>query len=309
MNEKDFCVPYNGDIELVKEALKYKNNIYEFYGTDGKFISGRETLNTVTDFEKTIILLRKNNIKFNYLFNSLNIVYYNDNLKEIKQHLKYLKQLKVDSITCTSPFIAEIAKTFKFQIISSTNQFIDTETKVNYLIELGYDRILVAEDIQRHINKLKYLNSLSSIPFEVMVNNLCLLDCPFRLTHQCSLQYEFKNDELDTYISRNCTSYKNVLNLLKSSYIRPVDVDVYRKLGIKYFKIAGRTSTTQNILKFIDIYVNKKPMNLRELDSRFYTDLNSEKLNEFYQFFWDEKCEGRCSICGHCNKWADILQS
>ncbi|MDR0676454.1 MAG: hypothetical protein LBF97_05395, partial [Elusimicrobiota bacterium] len=89
-NEKCFCIPLAGGLNYVKKIVnKFKNKIYEFYGTNGEIISAVNSKNiNIDEFYKIIDFLNYNNIKFNFTMNNMNGYVYSENDK-------YKKILKI----------------------------------------------------------------------------------------------------------------------------------------------------------------------------------------------------------------------
>ncbi len=72
---RKFAVPYNGDSDLIARILdsEYVTKVYELYGSDNLYKSGRSDDVKSKAFENDVKTLVSNGIKFNYLLNALSI--------------------------------------------------------------------------------------------------------------------------------------------------------------------------------------------------------------------------------------------
>ena len=185
---RTFCVPFNGDIELVKYLTE--NNpqpIYEFYGTDDLFPSGRwKNPGETAEISAVMDVLKGSGIRFNYLLNSIVFDDYVIHREELKRHLGELRSEGVSSVTCTSPFLIDLIKSFGFEVNTSLMKNIRSATAVAYYEKLGYDRILLCEDELRNTRLIKDMVASTSLSIEAIIDNVCLMECPFRQTHLSS---------------------------------------------------------------------------------------------------------------------------
>ncbi len=322
---RTFCVPFNGDIELVKYLTE--NNpqpIYEFYGTDDLFPSGRwKNPGETAEISAVMDVLKGSGIRFNYLLNSIVFDDYVIHREELKRHLGELRSEGVSSVTCTSPFLIDLIKSFGFEVNTSLMQNIRSATAVAYYEKLGYDRILLCEDELRNTRLIKDMVASTSLSIEAIIDNVCLMECPFRQTHLSSegIRHPDFSDAMRQYMSAYCRQCKqfwhyNPANFLKTSWVRPNDLEKLWESGVRLFKMGGRgIETTAIIQKFSiyskgefdgDIFAYLKPhMNSEEFLG--ISPINNNDLDEYFRFFMDGKCTKLCHSCGHCDKWAKKL--
>ena len=125
----------------------------------------------------------------------------------------------------------------------------------------------------------------------------------------------FENIEKKEYCVNYCLPLieKHPENILKSTWIRPEDIDKYEKIGVRNFKIQGRTLEPEILLNLIRAYLKRKTPNdnlfyIFPDFTRKYPELNKkfknskiDKLN-FIEYFFKEKinCSTDCLICNHC---------
>lgn len=321
-----FCLPFNGDLEVTKSLIQNIGDcIYEFYGSDDLFRSGRLHSSYTGHFEESVQYILSHGKRFNYLLNSVIMDDYIIRKNELIKHLDYLKELGVQSVTTSSPYFISLLKERGFEISTSLMQFIDTEESVRYAQKLGYHRIILHEDSLKNIPKIEYLRSITSLPIEIIVNNGCLLNCPFRMTH-CNCDGLSHPDfsvemyqQLSSY-AKQCKSFwgKNIEYFLKSSWVRPEELEKYRNLGINYFKFTGRTRPSEDNLKIFSIYAagehsgyvfdylkpNHDPVHKYNVKN-----IHNKDLDAFFDFFFKNShgCNMKCSICKHCENWANKI--
>lgn len=323
--KKVFCVPFNGDIDLVKYLVE--NNpkpIYEFYGTDDLFPSGRwKNPGESAEISSVMDILKGTGIKFNYLLNSVVFDDYIIQREKLKRHLAKLRDAGVSSVTCTTPFIIDMVKSLGFEVNTSLMQNIRSATAVAYYEKLGYDRILLCEDDLRNTRLIRDMASSTELPIEAIIDNVCLMECPFRQTHLSSegIRHPDFPDSMRQYMSAYCRQCKQFwhydpANFLKTSWVRPNDLEKLLNCGVKLFKMGGRGIETSAIIQKLsiyscgeydgDIFAYLKPhMNSREFLG--ISSINNNDVEEYFKFFMDGKCTKLCHSCGHCDKWAKKL--
>jgi collagenase-like PrtC family protease len=317
MNKK-FCLPYNGIFQSEEIVDNYQDKIYEFYGDDsvfnsairsyGKFLTEKERFENL---QSTVKYLFDRNIFFNYTLNSFDIREYVGNKeKNFIDNLKRIKDIGVDSVTITHPYLAHLVKNVGLKVVNSILLHVNSETKANYLIKFGFDRIILDNNYNKRIKEIKYLKTIlpSNISLEMLSNNGCKKDCP----------NEF-SDYLGGYIEniqKFCTAFckeetnPDISEFLKRNFIRNVDISKYENIGVNLFKIPGRMKSNgflnngfrywlSDEYKSPDIYYLKKYFNIIK---------NESELDDYFDFlFSDAGCSGHCSECGFCDRYAKKL--
>lgn len=137
---------------------------------------------------------------------------------------------------------------------------------------------------------------------------------------------------------------QNLDEYIKSPWVRPEDLKYYEKIGIENFKITERDFPTSELVRRVKAYVDrsydgnlidliqghgvvesnnlkleKREVNtrdeiyneikrirglgrLRECERHIYID--NKKLDNFFEFFSNGKCTGKCTNCGYCKNIA-----
>ena len=323
--KKNFCLPFNGDVSFtLRYASAHRDQIYEYYGSDGYFITGRNGGKvTKNDFIDMILNLQELGIGFNYLLNALNIEEYIRNEDEIMGHLRELKQLGLEYITIAHPSFVKKLHDIGFKTATSLVQNLYALQEIEWAEAIGYDRIICSDDLNREYWTLKQIILEQEKPIEIILNNICIPFCPFRHSHygfdgrlNTDVRYKFKKK--DIVLCRSIWE-QDPVSFLKSGWIRPEEVEKYYEIGVSYFKIAGRNYTSENLEKLQDIYLsghydgyvfdylkpgidpqqkyNLKNIKNKDLDDYFFHFFNSPETG----------CKHQCKKCNYCEKVMERL--
>lgn len=239
-------------------------------------------------------------IKFSYLLNAPcagGLEYTASGRRRLVKELEWLEKSGVDSIVVSIPFLIEfIKKRFKhIKITVSAIAHVNSVEKAKFFERLGADTITVDFMENRNFALLKAMKACVKSDIQLLLNDICLYGCPFRLYHYNLMGHssqsnsKIKNPYADFYCLLKCTlfRYSHPEELLKARWIRPEDLNVYEGLGIDLFKVSGRTETTAWILNAAQAYANRSyPGNLLDLLTSFETPkLNFKGENFMGKFF------------------------
>lgn len=266
------------------------------------------TLRTIDKIklEEHVRKVRNANIKFNYLLNGACLANNEQDSiwqKKFRNFLDYLRDIGVNALTVSNPFILQIIKKYYdcFSVRVSTFACIDSYEKAKFWEELGADYICVDfVKSNRNFEVLKYMvKNLKHAKIELLMTNSCLKDCPYIHTHTASLSHASnlisnENKKYSDWCLYSCQEYElnHLEEYIKSPWIRPEDVKEYEKIGIEHFKITERDFPTKEILKRVKAYTDRKydgnlldliqghgwtNHEIQESNLEFDTNLNSEK--------------------------------
>lgn len=325
----------NFDERLIKEAAKYKEVTVLFGKATDDFVGGgvdKSLLNSVSFdmVEKYIKLAKEYGIDFNYVINAPTIAnseFTNDGKEKLKSLLERLNDLSLESVTVANPFIVTYIKNnFKnIRIKASANMAIDSVEKARKVRKMGVD-ILVLDPllVNRDFKTLKKIKEEIGGELEIIVNNNCLMDCPYLNYHSNFLGLlNVVNKESKDFCYINCSSSRlaNLVNYLKSDIIRPEDLHIYEEMGYERFKIIDRCTPTEYLIKRIRAYAERNYNgNLLDLIQHFgYKDcvdpnqyienifIDNKALEGFLDYFVSGHCDGRNCLesCKHCANFAD----
>lgn len=307
--------------------------VYETYGEitiDNKFGSGRAAdLLPIIDIhllKEYIDYSHQADIKFNYTFNTTclgNFELTEQGQEEIAEFFYLLEQIGIDSITVSIPSLIELIHNldFKFEIKSSTLCNIINANKAIALKQMGCNRIVLDESINRDFRQLKNIVKSIGDGVEIIVNVICNKNCIYRMFHQNQVSHDFDpSKKSHTYYSHRCMMKRTDLieNLFLMNWIRPEDIHYYENMGISHFKLQGRQAVlTGNPVKVLESYMRRDyEGNLLELldlfspTNSFMPYINNKQIGNFIQRFYEnyDFCQNNCTECGYCKSIAlDVL--
>jgi len=280
-------------------------------------------------------------LAFDYLLNapSMSNMEWDDNThRELLKHLEWLSSVGVDSITVAIPYLIElIKKQFShFNVRASTISKVNSVARAQLLESLGVDSITVDAHINRDFKLLKAIRKAVKCEISVLMNNLCLFQCPYEYYHYSTLghssqSYNVLNGFPMDYCVLRCTIDRltDTSQIIKARWIRPEDIHVYEEIGIDTFKISSRSMPTESILRAAAAYLSRQYQgNLYDIlhalnptvkraspgsssiqvstigsPPKIYID--NQALDGFIEFFKRQDCLSECEHCDYCRKIAD----
>jgi len=337
-----FSIPANFNkefldgIEKILNAVDTFNYIDNIYGSPRSLILGQSRASkkipelSNNELSNYIKVVHKLKIKFNLTVNSIwsnGIERKKENLKRIFKYIENFLKLGVDSFIIGNLYLAELIK-LEFQeinLIASINLKTDSVYKLKSLLEdFNFNKVVMERTTNRDINFLKSINKKYDNNIILLANPDCLFDCALSSYHM------LENGHLsmigDVFMKKNyCINYckhkfKDIDNIIKTSWIHPCDLDLYQNIGIKYLKIQGRTLSTKRILNLTKAYLSGKTIksNLLEIYPNFLGKDNYIKENdyiynnfnrrEFIESFFKKNINCKVS-CGISCKKCDIISS
>lgn len=232
---------------------------------------------------KYIEKARSKGIKFNYLLNGScmgNTEYEKKTHLELIDHLKWLDDVGIDYITMTIPYLIEIVKEQfpRIKVIASVVAHINTPRRARFYELMGADIICIDYMINRDFKAIKDIKEETNCEIEVLTNDLCLFQCPYRfyhynfLSHASQANAKAKGGILDySYLKCTLDRLNNPTEIIRSPWIRPEDTAEYESLGVKYFKIVDRTFPTARLLNSLKAYSSRRyDGNLLDLTSNAF---------------------------------------
>lgn len=265
----------NFEDELINQIKNYP--VYEIYGKlkDDILGGGRpdNTLSSVSKkrLEEHVKKTLEAGIKFNYLLNGSCLSNREQSLEwqeKFKTFLNYLRDIGVNALTVTNPFILQLVKKYytNFTVRISTFACVDNYEKARYWEEMGADYICVDfVKVNRNFKELKYMvDNLKTAKIEILMTNSCLKDCPYIHTHTAALSHASnKFDDTSKYVDwclLNCQKkeLEDNVEYIKSPWVRPEDMKYYEDIGIEHFKITERNFPTSELVKRVKAYCDRK---------------------------------------------------
>lgn len=333
---KYFSMPADFKNETIdgyhKLNLQYDNaKVIETYGsiTKGRMVgSGRlveQMLETdFVDLYNYIKYSRQHNIDFNYTLNAThmhNMEFSEDGIFELKTFLLNLYEAGVRKLTIALPPLIEIIKSMNldFEIKASCLCQITNVNKAMYYKRLGVNRIVPDESINRKFHVLERMSKSFGEGVEVIANQICAINCVYRMFHYNMVSenpYGNVSNTSVNYYEHRCIRqrYEDISNLLKLSWIRPEDLNLYTDIGINRFKIQGRHTFVKggDPVKTVSYYFKEDyDGNLMDLLNMFSTlnnfnaYLDNKKLDGFIKPFYEKEefCKNDCQECNYCGAY------
>lgn len=326
---KIFSVPADFEIKSIEkyEQINERNKdavVRETYGqlTEGYIHnSGRATgiIPDVSmhDLEKYVDFSLNRGIDFNYTINAAcfgNLEFSDTGIKQIKNLLSDLKNIGVKNLTLTTPGIIELVMSIApdMKIKASAICQINSVEKMKHYLRLGIDRFVVEPSIIRDFTILKNMAQLASDKMEIIINDKCMRDCPYRIFHYNQTAHD-NSKEAESYYFMSCGVEKsqNIIKYLNLNWIRPEDLCLYQNMGIKYLKVEGREFIKSgNIEKLLESYMNESfDGNLLDLlhvfapyDYIHQPYIDNKKLEGYVKGVYNGEvvCQQMCEKCGYC---------
>ncbi len=339
-------LPTNWDRDLIPLLSETKADI-ELYGVlptsmIGSGGSGPDIPQmTAKDAEEYIKLAHSAGFKFNYLLNAPclnNMEWHEDTHQELLQHLEWLSNIEVDSVTVAIPYLIELIKCQfpNLKVEASTITHVNSVARAKFVESLGVDAIMLDANINRDFKLLKAIRSAVKCELGMLTNSLCLYQCPYEYYHNNTMGHASQcQNQLSGFYMDYCVlhcaleSLTDKSQLIKARWIRPEDIHIYQEMGIDFFKIGGRAMSTRWIVNATKAYASLSyPGNLYDILSALTSKLRSsesnlpstqtsaiasppkvyidnQSLDGFIDFFKKQDCLSGCSNCNYCQEIAD----
>lgn len=287
-------VPTNWDINLINKLKNF--NVSEMYGKlDVDVIGGGRPSCALSAVNKKnvaqqIKLIHENGMKFSYLLNSAcmgNKEWTKKGRKKIIQLLDWISKIGADSVVITIPYILDIIKQKYPNLTPVVSCFanVNSVEKAKFWESSGAKVITLSHwELNRSFKLLKEIRKNVSCELQLIVNDFCISDCPLfeyhkNLISHASQEGNHKNPFID-YCRLSCR-YRMISdpqNIIRGTWIRPEDLQLYEEYGIDRFKIVDRVMHSDAIETIVKAYHERGYNgNLYDL---FCSNSKTKKLNE-----------------------------
>ncbi len=342
----ELLVPTNWDPDLI-EPLSKLNADVQLYGVlpismIGSGGTGPDNIRMMANqVEEYIEQAHLAGLKFDYLLNApsmSNMEWDEKTHRELLIHLNWIASIGADSVTVTIPYLVELIKRQfpQLEVRVSTIAHVNSVARARLFESLGADSITLDINVNRSFGALKAIRNTVSCELTVLMNNLCLYQCPYEYYHHDGLGHASQNynplrGSYVDYCVLRCTldRLRDVSQVIKCRWVRPEDIHIYEDLGIDMFKISSRAMPTEKILRAAKAYSSRHYQgNLYDIlnvvppkagfassalpgeqgngigsPPRYYID--NQALEGFMDFFRKQDCSSGCDHCGYCQRIAD----
>ena len=339
-------VPTNWDPDLILPLSELEAGV-QIYGVlptsmIGSGGSGPDNIRMVADqVEEYIEQAHSAGLKFDYLLNapSMSNMEWDENThRELLMHLDWITSIGADSVTVTIPYLVELIKHQfpRLNVRVSTIAHVNSVARAKFFEALGADSITLDINVNRSFGALRAIRNTVSCELTVLMNNLCLYQCPYEYYHHDGLGHASQNynplrGSYVDYCVLRCTldRLRDISQIIKCRWARPEDIHIYEEIGIDMFKISGRSMPSERILRAATAYSS------RQYQGNLYDILNvitprtgfvgstltdeqgngagsppglyidNQALEGFLDFFKKQNCTSGCSHCDYCQRIAD----
>lgn len=325
-----YSIPCFWDINEVREILNFQsgsnNCISEIYGSlpNSPLPHGRTSDSVIQITRDQALIFRQQlqelDIKFTYLLNGP-VSSKEIESSEVIVFLDWLlNKFKPDSITITSLPLMKMVREMDSNVginISTITGILNPIDAKNFL-SVKPRKIIPHHDVARNFKDLSALVTFcgkNNIILELLATESCLRRCPARDAHYLAIS----KNKSDEKFHLNCNKIKllNPENFLLANFIRPEDIRFYNKLGVRNFKISGRSKPKGWIMDVVKAYLSESyEGNLIKLlgisvlgypKSWEHIYIDNESLNGFIDSF--PKNNKIAEEREYCKTWLYYLQN
>ena len=274
---------------------------------------------------KIVARAREYGLTFNYTLNQACMggeEFSAEGRKRVLRFVEFLSECGIRSVTVAIPFLIElIARRFpEIEVCASAILRIDSIDKAMQIEDLGAERLILFEDLNRDFFTISRIRERVSASLEIMVNSPCLFSCPFREYHYTAQGHANGADGLsaDTwFVLCNLRKLKHPEVMIKArGPVRPEDLTYYAQAGIDFAKIVGREVFFDNLSETARAYLSGEfDGNLFDLlprreGTRQAFSIQNKDLAGFLDYFRQGKnpCSRGCFDCGYCDEYAERIE-
>jgi len=209
-------------------------------------------------------------LEFSYLLNAPclgNLQYSKKGYGQLVELLGWVDRAGADSVTVGMPYLVDLVrKRFpRLKVKVSTTARVNTVRKALQYEDMGVEEIIVDEHINREFKTLEAIQKAVKCSLELILNNICLWQCPYNYEHVNHDGHASREGEEDEYCYLQYPGYlclyrklMDPVELLKSPWIRPEDIPHYEAIGYDHFKITERFKRTPLLLEHVMAYENRR---------------------------------------------------
>lgn len=245
--------------------------VSELYGAvSGEIVRHGRTREAVKNISREEAVVFRNYLEnmglgFIYLLNApFNFDESKETRMQLEEYLDWIvNELGPTAVTISSHDLAEFVRERyeSLKIYVSTIAAVANIEDYNKWLDIDPSRIVLQYDQNRNWKNLALLAKhaeTAGAEIELMLNESCLRNCINRQRHYNALGAT--NEGKDRPFLTTCNSRKILYpyEYLKSNYIRPEDMHIYEEMGIKRFKITGRSKPGEWLAETIKAYQNRK---------------------------------------------------
>lgn len=279
-----------GNLEKLKWALDF--------GADAVYIGGKDyslraNANNFSNDEliEAVVYAHERNKK---VYVTVNMIFHNEDFKNISEYLKFLENIKVDGIIISDFGIIDLIHTLEIKtpIIISTQESSTNYKTLEFYKSLGAKRVVLARECSRE--DIKEMKEKVDIELEVFIHGAMCTSYSGRCTLSNYISLRDSNRGGCAQICRfNFEIEENEKNYaISSKDLNMIDyISELISMNVESFKIEGRMKSIYYIATVVDAYKNiiNKVMDksLTDKDIKYYKKVlercaNRENGPQFY---------------------------
>lgn len=219
------------------------------------------------EFRRHVQSASQKGIGFNYLINPAcmdNREFTRRGQEGLERLLGFVEDCGVTAVTVSLPFLMPIVKRRhpRLRVRVGVYARVDGVAKAKFWEDAGADCItLESIAVNRDFPLLKAIRRSVQLELQLIANSNCLIFCPLsgqhmvNLSHASQKGHESRGFMID-YCALKCSAEKlsDPSNYLRSEFIRPEDLDIYRQMGFTSFKILERAAPTAVLANRVQAY-------------------------------------------------------
>lgn len=226
---------------------------------------------TTREFTVHVQNAARKGIGFNYLINPAcldNREFTRKGQAELERLLQFVEECGVTSVTVSLPFLLPIIKKRhpRLKVRVGVYARVDGVAKAKYWEEMGADCItLESISVNRDFAMLESIRRAVKLELQLIANSNCMIFCPLSGQHMVNLSHASQKGHASRgfmidYCALRCSAEKlaEPSHYLRSEFIRPEDIDIYRGLGFSSFKILERGAPTAVLARRVQAYAEKR---------------------------------------------------
>jgi collagenase-like PrtC family protease/putative sterol carrier protein len=261
-------------LNVLEQDSDLLDTVFDLYGTfDVSFTgSGRPfflmSKRDKSEIETFINKVHELGLSFTWLWNGMCVGYKMFDSEEQTKALKeldWLDDMNVEYLTVADPYLAKFAKTYypdlklKVSVISEINSL---SRALKWQEIIGKDGVLtLSVMLNRNFPLLKEITDSVDCDIEILTNDCCLNECPFRFFHYTECSHASQDHDIlegyyNDWAGMACQNQKafHPEQLIMCKWIAPSDLHKYMEIGIDYFKISGRRYATEWLERVLRAY-------------------------------------------------------
>lgn len=240
-------------------------------------------------------------------------------------------------ITVSLPDLVSFTKKWYPALSVTVSKFarVASPSRARMWEDVGVDRICLDGNLTHRPCGIQAVRQAVGAQLVMLANDACVEDCPWENAHAVFEAVWSRGDVCRGYVSYYSTlcRYQLVRNkqvVLRSTYIRPEDLSLYKSWGIDLFKLVDRTRPTEWLRNVIKAYCgqsydgnladllsllapccSKAVGKKRRITRRNELDVNvvirNKMRNGYLQHLADKRCDlgVQCRDCGVCRDLAE----